>query len=112
MASCGLALNVLLWSVPAMVGASAVPRLILPNGAPTLGEVLAAAEAKAGITPSLPDALLQLIGAEAEALQVAADGLRQPTPGDLAPRANHAGDRVLQAVTTYARSANGIFNRP
>ena len=112
MASLGLALNLMLWSVPALVGASAVPHLVLPNTAPTLAETLAAVENKSGVTPSLPEALVQLIGAEAEALQVAGQGLQQPLPDDLAAKANHAGVRVLQAVTTYVRSANAVFNRP
>lgn len=111
MASFGLALNLLLWSVPAVVGASAVPHLILPNSAPTLSEMLAAVESKAGITPSLPEALVQLIGAEAEALEVAGQGLQQPPPAALVANANHAGARVLQAVATYVRSANAVFNR-
>jgi hypothetical protein len=110
-ASFGLALNVVLWSVPGMVGASALPHLVFPDNAPTLAQALASAERGAGVTPSLPDALMLLIGAESEALQVAGMGLQQPTPADLAPRANQAGARVLDAVRTYVRSADAVFRR-
>jgi hypothetical protein len=109
-ASFGLALNVVLWSVPGMIVASAVPRLILQDKAPTLAQALASAERLAGNTPSLPDALLQLVGAESEALEVAGMGLRQPTPPDLASRADHAGNRVLEAVAAYVRSAQAMLD--
>ena len=110
LASFGLALNAMLWSVPAMVGASAMPHVLVPDSAPTLAEVLSRADASGGAT-SMPDALLHLIGAESEALQVAAAGLQQPTPTDLAPRANHAGARVMDAVSVYVRSAQAALHR-
>jgi hypothetical protein len=53
-----------------------------------------------------------LIGAESEALQVAGEGLQQPTPKDLAPRANATGARVEDAIQTYLRSAEAIVDRP
>lgn len=60
---------------------------------------------------NLLDALVVLIGAESEALQVAGDALQQPTPPDLAPRANAAGDRVEDAVKTYIRTAEAVVGR-
>jgi hypothetical protein len=110
MATAGLAINLMLWGVPGMVGASALPHLIAPDRAPTLAQTLFNAGRSSGKTPSVPDALMQLIGAEAEALQVAGAALQQPTPADLAPRANEAGGRVLEAVTSYARSAQAALD--
>jgi hypothetical protein len=110
MATAGLAINLMLWGVPGMVGASALPHLIAPDRAPTLAQTLFNAERSSGQTPSVPDALMQLIGAEAEALQIAAAALQQPTPADLAPRANAVGARVLDAVTSYARSAQAALD--
>jgi hypothetical protein len=95
MAALGLAFNVMLWSLPVLVGAKA----------------LAAAERSAGPTPGLLDALTQLIGAEVEALEVAGVGLQQPPPADLAPRATHAGARVMDAITTYIRSAAAALDK-
>ena len=111
MATAGLAINVMLWGVPGLVGASALPHLIAPDRAPTLAQVLFSAERQSGQTPSVPDALIQLIGADADALQVAATALQQPTPVDLAPRANATGARVLDVVTTYARSVQSALDR-
>jgi hypothetical protein len=110
MATFGLAVNMLLWSVPVLVVTSAVPHAVLPESAPTLASVLASLERAAAPDPSLPDALVQLIGAEAEALQVAGAALRQPTSADLAATAGAAGARVLLAMTTYARSAKGVVD--
>jgi hypothetical protein len=111
MATFGLACNVVLWSVPALVGAGALPHAIFPNSTPSLPQTLAQLERSAGPTPSLLDALTQLIGAEGEALEVAGRGLQQPTAPDLGPRANHAGARVLDAITTYIRSASEVFDK-
>jgi hypothetical protein len=111
MATLGLAFNLLLWSVPAFVAASALPHAVFPDNAPTLSGALAQAEHAAGPMPSLPDALLQLIGAESEALQVAGLGLQTPPPADLAPRADHAGARVLDTVTVYIRSASAVLKQ-
>jgi hypothetical protein len=105
LATLGLALNVILWSVPGLVAASALPHALYGEFAPPLSSLLASAESAAGPSPGMADALLQLIGAEAEALQVAGAALRQPVPADLGPSANAADARVLSAVTTYARSA-------
>jgi hypothetical protein len=110
LASFGLALNVMLWCVPAMVGASALPHALMPESMPTLAEVLAQAERDAGVPPSAPDALLQLIGAETEALQVVGAGLQQPAPADLARQANHAGNRVFEAVTAYVATSRAALH--
>jgi hypothetical protein len=44
-------------------------------------------------------------------MQVAAVGLQQPTPSDLAPRATQASAHVLDAVATYIRSAQAVVDR-
>src|SRR5205085_4915091 len=97
-------------SVPAVLAASALPHVMLPDMAPTLADALASARTAPGVSESLPEALINLIGAEAEALHVAGLGLQQPTPADLASRANHAGARVLDAVTIYVRSAQAVLH--
>jgi hypothetical protein len=109
MATFGLAVNVMLWTVPAYVGASALPHVLFPTNTPSLAEALASAERNAGSPPSLPDALLQLVGAESEALQVAGLGLNAPSPADLGPRADHAGTRVLNAVAVYIQSVSAAM---
>jgi len=111
LASFGLALNLFVWGVPGMVAASGAAHLLLPAQTPSLSQALGSLERTAGPTPSLPDALIQLIGAESEALQVAGDGLTQPAPEDLVPRANAAGTRVLDAATTYVRSAQAVVSQ-
>jgi hypothetical protein len=111
MAALGLAFNVVLWSLPALVGATALPRALFPDAAPRLSETLATAERAAGPKPGLLDALTQLIGAEAEALEIAGLGLQQPTPPDLGQRADHAGARVIDALTTYIRSAAAALDK-
>jgi hypothetical protein len=112
LASFGLALNVMLWCVPGMVAASALPHAFVPDSMPTLAAALARAERDTGDTPSVPDALLRLIGAESEALQVAGLGLQQPAPADLAARANHAGQGVLAAVNTYVAASRAALHAP
>jgi hypothetical protein len=111
LATFGLACSFVLWTVPAFVAAAALPHALFPNTAPTLSEVIASAERTSGPTPNLLDALTRLIGAESEAMQVAAAGLQQPTPPDLAPRANQASAHVLDAVQAYVRSAQAIVDR-
>jgi len=111
LASIGLALNLVLWGVPGMVMASGAAHLVLPDSTPDIAQALRTVEIGSGPTPSLLDALVQLVGAESEALQVAGLGLQQPPPSDLAPRANAAGGRVLTAVTTYVRAAQALTNR-
>jgi hypothetical protein len=110
MVSFGLAVNLFLWSVTALVAASASAHLILPGSAPTLVQALDALEANGatGRLPTLPDALLKLVAAESEALRVAGEGLQQPTPPDLASRANAASARVEDAVSAYVRAAQAL----
>jgi hypothetical protein len=111
MAALGLACNFMLWTVPALVGAAALPHALFPNTTPTLSQALASAERPSGATPTLLQALTNLIGAESEAMEVAALGLQQPTPAGLAPRANQASAHVLDAVATYVRSAQAVVDR-
>ena len=111
LASFGLALNLFLWGVPGLVAAAAAAHLVLPDRTPTISEALGRLESSSGPTPSLEDALIKLLGAESEALNVAGAGLQQPTPPDLAPRANAAGARVEDAVATYVRAAQRALSR-
>ncbi len=108
LATFGLAFNLFLWGIPGMIGAAGIAHALFPASTPTLAESLGTLERNAGVTPSLPDALVQLIGAEVEAMHVAGDGLQQPTPEDLVPRANHASGRVLDAVQVYIQAARAI----
>src|SRR6266545_2481886 len=94
MASSGLAFNFVLWTVPVLVGAAALPHALFPDHTPTLAQALDSVERTAGPTPSLPDALVQLIGAESEAMHVAGVALQPNPPANLAQQANRAGGRV------------------
>ena len=105
LASFGLAFNLFLWSIPVVVAAAAVPHAIFGDSAPMLSQALAQVERNAGSTPSLADALVQLVAAESEALQVAGAGLQTPPPANLATQADHAGNRVKDAVTVYVKAA-------
>jgi hypothetical protein len=109
MASFGLALNVMLCCVPAVVGASALPHALFPATMPTLAEALPQYRVYHEKV-SVPDALLQLIGAESAALQVAGLGLQQPPPADLAARADDAGRRVFDAVTVYVAASRSALH--
>ena len=61
--------------------------------------------------PSMPDALVGLIGAEAEAIEVAGVAIQGPTTPDLGPRADRPGARVLQAVQAYVCAAAAVLER-
>jgi hypothetical protein len=111
MATLGLACNIILWSVPVLVSAAALPHALFPAHAPTSARVLATATRSSGQAPSLPDAFVHLIGAESEALEVAGLALQQPLPRDLAPRADAAGSRVLAAISVYVRAAEALLDR-
>jgi hypothetical protein len=111
MATLGLALNLLLWSVPAALGAAALPHALFPNDTPDLASTLSGAPGTPGATPSLLEALVQLVGAESDALQVAGLGLQQPAAPDLAPRANDAGTRVLDSARTYVLAAQALVDQ-
>jgi hypothetical protein len=111
LATLGLAVNVLLWSVPAQAAVGALPHLLFAQALPAFPQALASAERSAGQAPSLPNALMVLIGAESEALEVAGLGLKQPTPPDLGPRADRAGARVLDAVVIYVRAASATLDK-
>ena len=111
LATFGLTVNVLMWGVPAFVAASALPRVFLADRAPELADALATAERSSRSTPGITDALVNLVGAESEAMQVASMGLHQPPPPDLAARADHAGNRVLEAVSVYVRAVAAVVDR-
>ena len=109
LASLGLGLNLFLWGIPGMVVASGAAHAVFPNATPTQSQTLSAVDS--GSDKSLYNALARLIGAESEALQVAGEGLQQPTPADLAPRANAAGAQVEAAGVNYIRAAQTVFSR-
>jgi hypothetical protein len=110
LATFGLALNLLLWGVPGMLAAGASAHELMPDLTPTLAQALTPIARERSSNETLPDALMQLVGAESEALQVAGLGLQQPTPPDLAHRATDAGHHVEQATETYIRAAQAILN--
>ena len=105
LASFGLALNLFLWGIPGLVMASGAVHAVFPSSTPTQSQMV-----DSGSDKSLYTALVRLIGAELEALQVAGDGLQQPTPADLAPRASAAGAHVEDAAVTYIRAAQAVFS--
>jgi hypothetical protein len=111
LASFGLAVNLFLWGIPGLVAAAGAAHLVAPTSTPTLAETLQSLESHSSATPGLEDALIKLIGAESEALQVAGDALQQPTPTDIAPRANAAGAHVEDAAATYVRAAQALLQR-
>lgn len=104
-------MNVVLWSVPVVVAGTALPGALFPDTAPTLSAALATAERGAPSTPSVLDALLQLVGAESEALKIAGLAIQQPARPDLGVRANAAGEQVLDAVSTYVRAVAAALDR-
>jgi hypothetical protein len=110
MATFGLAINLMLWSVPLTVGAAGLPHALFPTSMPDLAQVLDAAQRTSGPSTNLLDALVQLVGAESEALQVAGIALQQPLPADIAPRADAAGLRVREAVVAYVRAFEALHS--
>jgi hypothetical protein len=111
MATLGLAINFVLWSIPVVVGATALPHALFPDSTPTLAQALATLSPSAPTASpalSLSDALLQLVGAESEAMHVAGAALQQPLPADIGPQADHAGVRVQDALETYLRAAQNV----
>jgi hypothetical protein len=110
LASFGLAFNLFLCSIPVVVAAAAMPHAIFGNSAPSLAQALDNTQQHAGLTPSLADALIQLVAAESEALHVAGEGLQSPPPANLGQQADHAGNRVKDAVTAYVRAAQNALD--
>ena len=106
LATLGLAINVVLWSVPAVVASSAVSHAVFPDAPSTLSSLAASA----GPSPNLMDALIQLIDAEVDAVHVAGVALQQPTPDDIGPKATAAGARVLAATTHYVQAARDALD--
>jgi hypothetical protein len=111
LASFGLVLNLFLWGVPGIVGASGAAHLVLPAEVPGISQALGALGTNPNSSPGIYDALLKLIGAESEALQIAGEALEQPAPSNIAPRANAASTRVEYAVRTYIQAARALVQR-
>jgi hypothetical protein len=106
LASLGLAFSVLLWSVPGLVAASGALQFVFPHDAPNLAERL-----QGQGQPSIMDALVGLMGAEAEAMQVAGVAIENPRTPRLAERADQASARVLAAVRTYIEVVRRALQR-
>ena len=108
MATGGLAIHLFLWSIPAVVAAATVPHALFTDTAPTLANALASTQ---GVQQKndLPDALVQRIAAESEALDVAGQGLHTPPPANLAEQATHAGNRVKSALVVYINAAQNTL---
>jgi hypothetical protein len=96
LATLGLALNVLLWSVPGLVAASAAVPFSLRSPGPR---------------PSIPDALVNLLSAELEAVQVAGVAIENPSTPRLGERADQAGGRVHDAVRRYVAAVQATISR-
>ena len=104
----GLAVSLTLWSVPGLVAASSVGSFFAGAGSgPNLAQ-------RVGLQPdaSLKDALVGLMGAEAEAMQVAGVAIENPHSPDLGARADTAGDSVLEAVRGYIIAFEKFTNHP
>ncbi|HEY3062486.1 MAG TPA: hypothetical protein VGL99_26230 [Chloroflexota bacterium] len=108
-ASFGLAVRLLLWSVPGLVAASGAVQLLWPSDDPNPAERLRLE--KRAAPPSVQDALVGLIGAEVEAMEVAGVAIENPHTPRLAERADSAGERVLLAVRTYVRAVQAALRR-
>jgi hypothetical protein len=102
----GLSLNMLLWGVPGVVATSAAAHYVLPQ-ARSFSDSLQHISG----SPPITAALAQLVGAESDALQVAGEALQQPTPSDLAPRANAAGAHVATALQKYVSAVQELTRR-
>jgi hypothetical protein len=111
LAGFGLAIEVMLWSLPGLAAASGLPRPVGQERAIPLYTSLQRAQDELPSDAPFPSALVALLSAEAEALHVAAEGLRQPPPEDLSAQATHAGLRVESAVRTYAGSVRSVLGR-
>lgn len=93
LASLGLSFNVILWTVPGIVAAS----VALPGSASNVAQQIGAQHSSS----SVRDALIGLIGAEVDAMHVAALAIEQPRTPHLAETANASSARVLDAVRNY-----------
>ena len=106
LASRGLAFNVQLRSVPSLVAASGALQHVLPGLRRSLGQ-------RIGDLPTASanprDALIGLIDAETEALQVARVAIENPYTPALGEHADAAGGRVLRAVTVYLRAVQAVL---
>ena len=109
MASVGLAVSLLLWSVPGLVAASGAVQRLWPTDGANLAERLGL-EGR-GATPSVQDALIGLMGAEAEAMEVAGVAIENPHAPRLAERADRASERVLDAVRAHIEAVRNTLRR-
>lgn len=92
----GLALQAILWSVPAVVTASAV----------------AGRRPTEAASPRLAEALTNLLTAETEALRVAGVALEQPSTPGLGARADRAGAAVLTTARAYVDTFTSTLGDP
>jgi hypothetical protein len=109
LATLGLALNMLVWSVPGLVLASGIAQFALAGDGPTLVQRLTANHSPTA-RPTVPAALVGLLGAELEAIQVAGVAIERPSTPRLAEKADQAGGRVLEAVRVYSAAFQATFS--
>jgi hypothetical protein len=95
LATLGLALNVLLWSVPGFVAASGAAQ---------------SAHRGPNSRPSVPVAMVGLLGAELDAVRVAGVAIENPRSPHLGETADRAGGRVLAAVRVYVAAFEASFS--
>src|SRR4051794_19800411 len=112
LAAFGLAIEMTLWSLPGLAAATGLPRLVGQERDIPLYTSLQRVQGDLPSDVPVPVALTALMGAETEALHIAADGLRQPPPEDLARQATHAGLRVASAARTYMGSVQSVLRHP
>ena len=106
LATFGLGLNLFLWGAPAIAATAAAAHFALPQ-TPLLSESFDQAASRG---PAITTSLAELIGAESDALQIASDALQQPTPKNIAPRANAAGAHVETALQAYLQAAQVLIS--
>ncbi len=103
----GLVLSLVLWSVPGLVAASGFVSLVGASGG--LVEQVGSTDADAA---SLKDALVGLMGAEVEAMQVAGVAIENPHTPNLGARADAAGNHVVVAVHQYVVAFEKLTSHP
>ncbi|GAC1319312.1 MAG: hypothetical protein NVSMB2_14550 [Chloroflexota bacterium] len=109
LATVGVAIQCVLWSVPATLAVAALPHTIAAD-VPGIGSLLNAPRADSSARVGIRDALVGLIGAEVDALQVAGIALQPNPPAELGVRADRSGAQVQDAALTYARVVKSILD--
>lgn len=107
-----LATHMLAWASPGLAAAPDVLRLVNQQAdRPLYASLQRWLDDVPSSSVPLPSAPLSLMAAEAQALDVAGQGLRQPPPADLTAQASEAGLRLTSAARTYAGSVRAALGR-